>query len=246
MSKSKVAIIIPCLQAATTIEACIASALGQSYDALHVHIQDGGSTDGTLQILKKYTASNFSFSTESDLGVYDAINKAIQKIDADWYYILGSDDKITGLDAVASVMALQKNPYKILYGDVRYGHRSNKLIPAVHQSQYNSSLFWKNSLHQQGAFYHASLLHPNGFDISYRILADYAFHIYLYRSGVQAKHTGMTLCSCSADGLSKQFTLRLYMEELRIKRKLLPTSLYLMNIPWVFAKWLIKKLAAPF
>ena len=244
MSTPRVAIIIPCLNAVDTIQACIDSALQQSYVGIQVHVQDGGSTDGTLQILTKYTSASerFSYTTASDGGIYDAINKALDQLDADWYYILGSDDTISGLDAVASVMAYGKQNLSLLYGDVRYGKRTNALIPDIHRSRFDSTLWWKNSLHQQGAFYHRDILQPHRFDTRYRVLADYDLHLLLLQQGVAAKHTGMTLCHCSADGLSKQFNAALYREELRIKRRRLPLWLYALNIPWVIMKWTAKKL----
>lgn len=242
MHKPRVAIIVPCLNARATLEACLASALGQSYDPLHVHVQDGGSTDGTLELLRAMPTHRFSFGTAPDRGVYDAINTSLEKINADWYYILGSDDKITGLDAVASVMAFVSSQHPLLYGDVRYGRRSNKWIPQQHHSRFDNTLWWKNSLHQQGTFYHRDVLLPHGFDVRYRVLADYDLHLRLLAMGIEAKHTGMTLCECRADGLSKQFAWKLYREELVIKRRRLPFVIYALNIPWVVSKWLIKKL----
>lgn len=242
MSTPRVAILIPCLNAIHTIEACIDSALQQSYDLIHVHVQDGGSTDGTLDILAKYNSQRFSFTTTPDGGIYDAINKALDQIDADWYYILGSDDALSGLDAVASVMTYGKQDISLLYGDVRYGKRTNALIPDIHRSRFDHSLWWKNSLHQQGTFYHRTILQPHRFDSRYRVLADYDLHLQLLQQGVSAKHTGMTLSHCSADGLSKQFNMALYREELRIKWRRLPFWIYALNIPWVMLKWTAKKL----
>jgi putative colanic acid biosynthesis glycosyltransferase len=244
MSKPRVAIIVPCYNGISTLADCIQSALQQSYDHIHVHVQDGGSTDGSLVYLQSIRSPKFSFQSAPDGGVYDAINKGIQAIDADWYYILGSDDRIPGMDAIASVMAFGSQDIEILYGDVRYGQRTNKLVPHVHQSRFDGTIYWKNSLHQQGAFYRSALLRSHPFLIQYKILADYALHLLLYRQGIRTKHVGMTLCECSAAGLSKNFTLALYWEELKIKWKFAPLGLFLLNIPWVGIKFLAKKFSA--
>ncbi len=241
-NKPLVAIIIPCLNAASTIQTCVESALQQSYEQLIVHVQDGGSTDQTLAILERIRTPRLRVSVAKDQGVYDAINTAIRKTPADWYYILGTDDKIPGLDSVASVMTFGHSKYTLLFGDVRYGKRANQMIPSVHHSSFDNGLWWRNTLHQQGAFYHSSLFAGHAFDLRYRILADYDFHLGLLRSAPSSKHVGMTLCECGAQGLSKRFNIGLYMEELRIKRRRLPWPIYIANIPWVGIKWFLKKL----
>lgn len=240
--KPHVAIIIPCLNAVATIQACIDSALHQSYEYLTVHVQDGGSTDGTLELLRKYNHSRLQLAVAEDRGVYDAINTAITQVEADWYYILGADDKIPGLDSIASVMTFGHSNYTLLYGDVRYGKRSNQLIPQTHRSRFDNGLWWRNTLHQQGTFYHRSLIQEPAFDVRYRILADYDFHLALLAQSPPSKHVGMTLCECGATGLSKKFEWRLYREELQIKRRRLSLPLFVANIPWVCIKWAAKKL----
>lgn len=241
-NKPRVAIIIPCLNAISSIESCIESALHQSYENTFVFVQDGGSTDGTLAKLQKYNHPKLHLTVAPDQGVYDAINTAIARADADWYYILGADDKIPGLDSIASVMTFAHANYTLLYGDVRYGKRTNQLIPRTHHSRFDNGLWWRNTLHQQGAFYHRSLIQKPAFDVRYRILADYDFHLALLALSPPSKHVGMTLCECGAAGLSKRFTRSLYREELRIKRRRLSLALYVANIPWVCVKWLMKKL----
>lgn len=240
-TKPRVAIIIPCLNAASTIDACLDSALKQSYEHTFIHVQDGGSTDGTLDKLAQRANPRLRVAVAKDTSVYDAINTAIANTDADWYYILGADDKIPGLDSVASVMTFGHSKYTLLFGDVRYAKRTNQLVPHVHHSTFDNGLWWRNTLHQQGVFYHRSLFEGQAFDLRYKILSDYDFHLSLLKKMPLSKHVGMTLCVCGAAGLSKQFEWKLYKEELKIKRHRLSAPLFIANIPWVCMKWLLKK-----
>jgi len=72
----KVSIITACLNKANTIEDCIKSVLSQSYKNVECIIIDGGSTDGTIDILKKHKELTF-WKSEKDNGVYDAMNRGI-------------------------------------------------------------------------------------------------------------------------------------------------------------------------
>lgn len=87
----KITIITPTLNRSGMIETAIQSVLDQNYPELEHIIVDGGSTDGTLTILKKYP--HLQVVSEPDLGMYDAINKGIRKSTGDLIGVLNSDDR---------------------------------------------------------------------------------------------------------------------------------------------------------
>ena len=74
----EVSIITVSLNNAEYIEACIQSVLNQDYEDIEYIIIDGGSTDGTLDIIKKYEDKINLWISEPDKGIYDAINKGIR------------------------------------------------------------------------------------------------------------------------------------------------------------------------
>lgn len=76
-----VSVITVCYNATTVIEATILSIIGQTYSNIEYIIIDGGSTDGTIEVIKKYEKKIFYWVSEPDKGIYDAMNKGIVKFD---------------------------------------------------------------------------------------------------------------------------------------------------------------------
>lgn len=103
-----IALVTPTLNSATTIDETILSVISQKGDfAIRYHIQDGGSTDGTVERIEKWAqllrsgspcigcnAIDFTYSVAQDSGVYDALNKAFKQVSGDVYSWLGSDDRL--------------------------------------------------------------------------------------------------------------------------------------------------------
>ena len=88
----KVSIITTVYDSIDTIETSIKSVLGQSYKDIEYIIIDGGSTDGTIDIVNKYKSKIAVFVSERDSGIYDAMNKGIKLATGDIIGILNSDD----------------------------------------------------------------------------------------------------------------------------------------------------------
>ncbi len=91
----KVTIITVAYNAQATIEATILSVLAQSYKSLEYIIIDGGSTDGTLQIIKKYEDKISKYISEPDKGIADGFNKGIALATGDWIGMINADDQYT-------------------------------------------------------------------------------------------------------------------------------------------------------
>lgn len=145
---------------AATLEACIRSVQAQSYPNVEHIIIDGGSTDGTLDILRKYDSELAYWSSGKDAGIYDALNKGIEAVTGRYYVPLGCDDLMTPEGAAA--FARHVGQADIAYGHVRFdypGHPS-KLI-----RNHSSGVAIKVDAHRRWGFY----------DTSYRIAADTKF-----------------------------------------------------------------------
>ncbi|TZF86449.1 glycosyltransferase (plasmid) [Pedobacter sp. BS3] len=88
-----VTIITAVYNAEDTLEKSIVSVLTQTYKKIQYIIIDGGSTDGTVDIIKKYESSIFYWESEKDLGIYDAWNKGLKRAEGNWIAFLGADDR---------------------------------------------------------------------------------------------------------------------------------------------------------
>ena len=87
-----VSIIIATRNAEEQISECLDSVKKYAPENVEIVIVDGGSEDGTLSILTQYGISNFI--SEKDQGIYDAFNKGIRRANGQWFYFLGSDDRL--------------------------------------------------------------------------------------------------------------------------------------------------------
>ena len=88
----KISIITVSYNAAATIERTILSVIRQTYPHMEYIVIDGGSTDGTVDIIRKYEDQIAYWVSEPDQGIYDAMNKGIRRATGDYIYFLGADD----------------------------------------------------------------------------------------------------------------------------------------------------------
>lgn len=114
-----VSIVTPTLQRARYLERTLRSVRGQSYPNIEHIIVDGGSTDGTIELLKRYAGTyNMRWISESDRGMYDAVNKGLRMASGDVFAYLNSDDLYFPWTVKTIVEALADHPrVDLVYGD---------------------------------------------------------------------------------------------------------------------------------
>lgn len=152
----KASIITVCFNSCQTIEDTIASVLSQSYENIEYIVIDGGSTDGTLDILKKYRNQIHKYISEPDKGVYDAMNKGIKIATGDIIATLNSNDVYANDTIVGQMVEFtQKNALDAAYGDLAYTALGNSG---------RITRFWKSGEYKRGAFYRGWVIpHPTFF-----------------------------------------------------------------------------------
>ena len=123
MSKEslKLSVVIPVLNNVNLLERAITSVLNQDYQQIELIIIDGGSTDGSLEIIKKYSSQIYYWESGKDSGISDAFNRGLRKSTGDLIAILNSDDywnKNTA-DLVMSAYIHHDN-YGVYYGSIEF------------------------------------------------------------------------------------------------------------------------------
>ncbi len=114
-----VSIITPSYNQAQFLEETIRSVISQDYAGIEYIIIDGGSTDGSVEIIRQYASRVAHWVSEPDQGQADAINKGFQRATGDIVTWLNADDVYVTRDAIRLVvMAFQAHPHAdIVYGD---------------------------------------------------------------------------------------------------------------------------------
>ena len=113
-----VSIVTPSFNQAQFLEATMRSVLGQNYPRIEYILVDGGSTDGSLDIIHKYADQFSSWVSEPDQGQVDAINKGLQKATGEIVAWINSDDLYMAGAVSEAVQTLQRNPeIGMVYGD---------------------------------------------------------------------------------------------------------------------------------
>jgi glycosyltransferase involved in cell wall biosynthesis len=125
-----VSFVTPCYNSAKFIECCIKSVLYQDYHYVEHVIQDGASTDGTIDVLKKYTDKIYWVS-EPDNGQSDGLNKALKRSKGDIILVLNADDELLSNAASWGVRNMAKYPdAAVVYGDQYTIDSKGKIINA--------------------------------------------------------------------------------------------------------------------
>ena len=113
----KVTVVTVVYNRVSEIEQTMRSVLDQTYPSIEYVVIDGGSTDGTADIIRKYADRLYYWASEPDAGVYDAMNKGIQKATGDWINFLNCGDYYYDTDTVADLVTCVDD-VDFLYGDV--------------------------------------------------------------------------------------------------------------------------------
>lgn len=180
------------------IEETILSVINQSYGNVEFIIVDGGSTDGTLDIIKQYEKQINYWVSEGDQGIYDAMNKAwTLSNDDSTLLFLGAGDKINMLP---TVLELRENPNKIIFGAVQ-------LRDYIFKSEVSWRLKLGNRLHHQ-ALLIPKKLHPTPpFDLNFKVYADYDLNLRLYKSGIEFVFSPSFQSYALPDGVSSELDI---------------------------------------
>ncbi len=209
-------IIVPTLNVAGTLRACLHSIAGQTFTDFEVVLVDGGSTDETAAIATDFAASlgaRLRIHRGADQGVYDAMNRGVALAAGSWLLFLGADDALYQPDTLAQVAAfIREQPADLVYGDVVLrgnGERYGGVFDL------DRLLFEKNLCHQS-IFYRRELFAGIGpYNLRYRIWADWDFNIRCFGNpALVTRHVDVVVANYNdAGGLSQR-------EDEELKRRL--------------------------
>ncbi len=190
----KISVITVVLNGISKIEQTIKSVIDQSYPDIEYIIVDGGSTDGTVDIIRKYEDHISYWVSEPDEGTYFAMNKGLEKATGDYVYYLNAGDTLIPevLKKIAEYLELYRAD--VLYGNIvhkKYGKRIPLPLDAIH---------WQMPVCHQGVFVKRTV--TDRFDTRYRLAADYKLLYEKYRMGSKFVYIPIDISYYEAGGLS--------------------------------------------
>ena len=163
------------------IREALDSVLNQRLDAgdeLELIVVDGGSTDGTLDVLEAYRPRLGGLLSEPDHGIYDAMNKGIKLATGNIIGMLNSDDLYRDGEVLASVVkAFRSGKIEVVYGDLVYVQKDDptQIVRYWQSEPYHSSLFEQGWAPPHPTFFvRRDVYEQFGyFDLNYKIAADF-------------------------------------------------------------------------
>lgn len=215
----KISIITICYNTEKTIERTIKSVLSQTFQEIEYVLVDGGSKDGTIEIVKKYEPlfeGRMKWKSEPDTGIYNAMNKGIERCTGELIGIVNSDDWLEP-EAVSHICALAENTVNfkdcIFCGSLmfHYSDGSMQLMEADEERFLKGMP--KGSLNH-GAYHPSMFVGRNVynligvFDEKYRVKADFDFIERCYTGGVKFYFTKAVINNMSDGGASNRLNLK--------------------------------------
>jgi glycosyltransferase involved in cell wall biosynthesis len=199
----KISVITVSFNSANTIENTIQSVLSQNYPDLEYILIDGGSTDGTIDIIKKYEDKIAYWISEPDKGISDAFNKGIRQATGDLICIINSDDAL--LPNVLNEISKQINvDTDVIYGNM-YIYRKKYNTEKLHHSQDNLN-FSKG--HFYGLSHPASLIRKRAYDkyglydVSLKYCMDKEIFLRMYEKGAKFQRIDLPIARYADGGAS--------------------------------------------
>lgn len=224
----RVSIITVVYNAVATIEDTIQSVINQTYSNIEYIIVDGGSTDGTLNVVNKYLEHIARFISEPDKGIADGFNKGIALATGDWIGMINADDWY----APHAVAVMMNNGSA--KDDVRCG---NIMLIGKNgfEREKKSKVSWLNFvmyIMHPTCFIRKEVYRQTGkYDVSLKIAMDFDMFLRIKYSGFKIAHIDETVAYMRMDGVSND-TVKMHHEELAVMRRHLRGLSYFNS--WMF------------
>lgn len=186
-----------------TLEKTICSVKKQLYKNFEYLIIDGGSIDGTVNIIKKYNDTIKYWISESDTGIYHAMNKAINLANGEWIMFINSGDCLT--ENILEIVSPELNESNdIVYSDVLIEKNSTLQLE---KAKLISNIYFSLPFCHQSTIIKTSICKKSGFSLKYKICSDYHFFYNCYKSGYSFNYFNKPICTYLYGGASNNNSL---------------------------------------
>ncbi len=202
-------IITVVLNGARTIERTIRSVVSQKTENVEYIVIDGGSSDGTIEIINRYKKYIDIFISEKDSGLYDAMNKGIKLSHGEYIAFINADDWYEP-DSFINVKKHIKNGVNIIYGKVRcFENGVAKGYIGITEPTDPQKLLIDNLYCHQGLFINRDVFDEIGlYDIKFKTFADHEWNLRANKAGYSFFFINETISNYTLGGKSSENTLQ--------------------------------------
>lgn len=193
-----------------TVEQCINSVLSQHYENIEHIIIDGGSTDGTIEIIKKYNNKTSKSVSEPDDGIYCALNRGINLASGDIIGVLHADDFYANDNVIETMVSqMKKHNVDSCYGDLLYVRKENtdQTVRYWKSCPYKNGLFQKGWMPPHPSFFVRKYIYNKYgvFNTDFKIAADYELMLrFLEKNKITTHYIPSVLVKMRTGGVSNR------------------------------------------
>lgn len=229
MNAPSISVITVCYNAAEGLKKTINSVSQQDYPNLEYIVIDGNSSDNTIEILKRNDSAINKWISESDNGIYDAMNKGIGYATGEWLIFMNAGDIFPKTHTLSQMASYLDDSISILRGNIIrvYKHFKVKSCGVTEQSPGIMDMV-HNTFHHQACLIRRSLFNDIGFyDTEYRLCADWKFFfdcVVLHH--VPSRYVDITVALFRMDGASSVNTKKCIDEHRNYLHKVYGKELY--------------------
>lgn len=190
------------LNNAAGLERTLQSIAVQSYAHPEIIVIDGGSTDGSTDVIKRFENIITKWVNEKDSGIYNAMNKGIVRAAGQYVIFMNSGDTFYSAETLQKVSTDMDN-HDIIYGNAWVVDRDRSWLE-IFPPRLSLSFMASKFLCHQAIFYKREMLiSMGGYNEEYKIFADWDFNVRaLFLNGFSHKHLDVTICNFDRTGLS--------------------------------------------
>mgnify|MGYP003979214923 CR=1 FL=1 len=194
----------------TTIRNAIQSVAYQDYDNIEHVVIDNCSNDGTLEAINELKDDISLIVSESDEGIYYALNKGIELSKGEIVGFLNADDVLKNRTTISTIVEnLASKDFEAIYGDLQYfaKQRPNRTTRRWKSGEYSNNKFRQGWMPPHPTFYtYKNIYFKHGFfDVKYKISSDYDMMLrLLYHEQIKAKYIPEVLVKMQRGGVSNQ------------------------------------------
>ena len=204
------------------LQKTIDSVVAQTWRDFEWIIIDGGSTDGSKELIEQYQQHFAYWCSEPDKGVYNAMNKGIDKARGEYLLFLNSGDCFYAKDTLEQIFVNNTPNADMVYGDWARDEKGRIVLMKAPQEASLYSFYVDNICHQ-AMFIKSSAMREEGYDETYKFYADWAQWLKMMLNNATSQYVPVVVCLYDTQGMSSDVNAEM-MEEMQRFRSQVPSE----------------------